>query len=76
MAFTIGQIDRLGERLRNNQEVSSQDLDLLQEYRKSYSEALPFIFESLRKVAISQANNALVTFRIPRIDSIINRLHR
>ena len=76
MAFTIGQIDQLGKRLRDNQEVSSQDLDLLQEYRKSYSEALPFIFESLRKVAISQDNKAIVTFRIKRIDTIINKLRR
>lgn len=76
MAFTIGQIDQLGKRLRDNQEVSSQDLDLLQEYRKSYSEALPFIFDSLRKVTISQDNKAIVTFRIKRIDTIINKLRR
>lgn len=76
MALTIGQVDQLGRRLREQQEASSQDLELLQEYRKSYSEALPFIFENLRHVAISKDNKAIVTFRIKRIDTIINKLRR
>lgn len=76
MFFSVGQIDQLGKRLRDDQEVSQQDLDMLQEYRKSYSDALPFIFEHLRKIAVSQDNKALVTFRIKRIDTIINKLRR
>lgn len=76
MEFTIGQIDQLGKCLRDDKEISQQDLDTLQEYRKSYSEALPFIFESLRKIVVSQDNKALVTFRIKRIDTIINKLRR
>ena len=35
MSCTIGQIDNLGKRLREQKEILPQDLDLLQEYRKS-----------------------------------------
>lgn len=76
MPLTVGQIDKLGKRLREQQEISQQDLELLQEFRKSYSDALPFVFESLRKSAIKVDGRAIVTFRIKRIDTIINKLRR
>lgn len=76
MTLSIGQIDKLGNRLRENADPTQEDLDFLQEYRKSYSAALPYIFEALRKSAIRIDNHAILTFRIKRINTIINKLRR
>lgn len=76
MSCTVGQIDKLGKRLREQKEISQEDLNLLQDYRKSYSDALPFVFETLRKSAVRIDSHAIVTFRIKRIDTIINKLRR
>lgn len=74
--MTNGEIDRLGERIKVNGKPNAEDLDLLQEFRKSYKDPLSRVFETLRNFAIKVDKEAIVTFRIKRIDTIIRKLHR
>lgn len=74
--MTNGEIDRLGEKIKVNGKPSMEDLDLLQEFRKSYKDPLSRVFETLRNFAIKVDKEAIVTFRIKRIDTIIRKLHR
>jgi len=74
--MTNGEIDRLGERIKVNGKPSTEDLDLLQEFRKSYKDPLSRVFETLRSFAIKVDKEAIVTFRIKRIDTIIRKLYR
>jgi len=74
--MTNGEIDKLGERIKVNGKPSTEDLDLLQEFRKSYKDPLSRVFETLRSFAIKVDKEAIVTFRIKRIDTIIRKLYR
>lgn len=74
--MTNGEVDRLGERIMLKGNPSSEDLDLLQEFRKSYKDSLSKSFEILRNIAIKVDKEAIVTFRIKRIDTIIRKLER
>lgn len=77
--YTNGDYIRLGDRLRNHtkyEDIDNQDLEILQTLRTSYKTPLSEIFGILQK-SISKVNpNAIVTYRIKRIDSIISKLHR
>ncbi len=74
--MTKGQIDRLGERISQSKQVSPEDLDMLQEFRKSYSDALSHMFEAIKEATVKVDEKAIVTFRIKRIDTIIRKLQR
>lgn len=74
--MTNGQIDRLGQRISQSRNVSSEDLDMLQEFRKSYSDALSHMFEAIKEAAVKVDEKTIVTFRIKRIDTIIRKLQR
>lgn len=74
--MTKGEIDRLGERISTSKVVSADDLNMLQEFRKSYSDALSHMFESIKEAAIKVDEKTIVTFRIKRIDTIIRKLQR
>ena len=74
--MTKGEIDRLGERISKSQAISAEDLNMLQEFRKSYSDALSHMFESIKEAAIKVDEKTIVTFRIKRIDTIIRKLQR
>lgn len=68
-------IDQLGVRLSEDT-PSKEDLDLLQEYRRSFGPALARTFEKLTTIAKQIDSQSIVTYRIKRIDSIIRKLKR
>jgi len=74
--MTNGEIDRLGDRIMISEKPSIKDLDMLQEFRKSYKDPLSRVFIVLRSFAIKVDREAIVTFRIKRIDTIIRKLNR
>lgn len=74
--MTNGEIDRLGDRIKDSKKPSLTDLGLLQEFRKSYKDPLSRVFETLRHFAIKVDKEAIATFRIKRIDTIIRKLSR
>lgn len=74
--LTKGEIDRLGKRIGAADVVSSEDMLLLQEYRQTFkdpiSRVFSFVIESARKID----RQCIVTYRIKRIDTIIEKLRR
>lgn len=75
--MTNGEIDRLGERIRNSRgNPNPKDIDLLQEYRQSFQEPIARVFSSVLQLARKVDRQAIVTFRIKRIDTIIDKLSR
>lgn len=76
-AITKGQIRRLGNSIRENTNtVSTDNLELLQAYRTSYKDALSKAFTLLTTLTRSVYTEAILSYRIKRIDSIIRKLHR
>lgn len=70
-------IKKLGERIaKSTGDISDSDLDMLQEYRRSFKEPLSEIFDTLRKLAIQIDTQSIVTYRIKRINTIIRKLRR
>ena len=68
---------RLGDRIRNNpEEISDDDLLMLQDLRIGYKEPLAIIFKSIEKTAYKVDNNCICTYRVKRIESIISKLLR
>ena len=74
--LTKGEIDRLGKRIGASTVVSSDDMLLLQEYRQTFkdpiSRVFSFVIESARKID----RQCIVTYRIKRIDTIMEKLRR
>lgn len=71
------QIDRLGELLTDqNTQNSEEALIQLQEYRKSFQQPLAEVFDFVLKKARALDKHTVVTYRIKRIDTIINKLRR
>lgn len=77
MTYTGGDIRRLGERIVvGNGEINNDDLDLLQEYRKSFSEPLSETFNSLTQIKNKVDRQGIIAFRLKRIKTIINKVLR
>lgn len=77
MKYTGGDIKRLGESIvKNNGYVSDDDLDLLQEYRKSYTEPLSLTFNKLVQIKNTVGRDGIIAFRLKRIRTIINKVLR
>ena len=77
--YTKGEYERLGNRLRTfdmQSEIPIEDLKMLQTFRTSYKEPLSQVFEILRKSILKIDKNAIVTYRVKRIESIISKLKR
>lgn len=75
--MTKGEIDRLGERLRlSSGKSTAEDIALLQEYRQSFQDAIARVFNTTLTAARKIDKQAIVTFRIKRIDTIIEKLIR
>lgn len=78
--YTKGDYVRLGERLRNYKikdiEIPIEDLEILQTLRTSYKVPLSRIFEVLQESIKRVNKEAIITYRIKRIDSIISKLTR
>ena len=77
--MTNKEINRLGDRIAYAQSVdlvNRDDLDLLQEFRKTYKDPLAKTFNRLLILARKVDKGAIVTYRIKRINTIIRKLQR
>lgn len=74
--MTKGEIDRLGERIQSSKELAIEDLNMLQEYRQSFQEAVANVFGFVLETARKIDKQCIVTFRIKRIDTIVEKLKR
>lgn len=74
---TNGEYRRLGDRIRQNPDnVSPEDLMMLQDLRVTYKEPLAIIFKEIEKMAIKADRDCICTYRVKRIESIISKLKR
>ncbi|TXD83113.1 hypothetical protein ESY86_11530 [Subsaximicrobium wynnwilliamsii] len=78
MKYTGGDINRLGERLREckDKHISDKDLDILQAHRLSFTEPLFKIFKELSQHKTRVERSAITAFRLKRISTIINKTIR
>lgn len=77
MNYTGGDIKRLGESIvKNKGYVSDDELDLLQEYRKSFTEPLSLTFNKLVQIKNTVGRDGIIAFRLKRIRTIINKALR
>lgn len=74
--MTKGEIDRLGKRIGSSEKVSGEDMLLLQEYRQTFQEPISRVFNFVIDAARKIDRQCIVTYRIKRIDTIIEKLHR
>lgn len=71
MEFSHKSIDKLGKRLVINE--NDDDLNLLQEYRKTFDKPLQNVFSVISQI---YRRDCIFAFRIKRLDSIIRKLKR
>lgn len=77
MTYTGGDIKRLGERIVEKKGiVNENDLELLQEYRKSFTEPLSATFNTLIQLKNKVDRQGIIAFRLKRIKTIINKVIR
>lgn len=75
--MTKGEIDRLGNKIRgSSKKLSEETLNELEDYRKVYKLPLSYIFNLICKKRYKISRDIIVTFRIKRFESIINKLDR
>lgn len=75
--MTKGEIDRLGDKIRNEfDNVSDETLLELQTYRTSHKDTIARVFNILCNVNRKMGRQNIVTYRIKRIESIIGKLYR
>ena len=74
--MTKGEIDRLGQKIGASAEVSQEDLNKLQEFRQTFQEPISSVFNFVLGVARKVDKQCIVTYRIKRIDTIVEKLRR
>lgn len=74
--MTKGEIDRLGEKIGSSKEVSCDDLNNLQEYRKTFQDPISRVFNFVLSTSRKIDKQFIVTYRIKRIDTIVEKLRR
>lgn len=75
--MTKGEIDRLGERIgKSTGSISESDLKMLQEYRATFQRPIAEVFAFANSTARKIDKQCIVTYRIKRIDTIIEKLRR
>jgi ppGpp synthetase/RelA/SpoT-type nucleotidyltranferase len=75
--MTNGEIDRLGNLIRSEADsISITTLNELQNHRISHKDTLAKVFQLICKFSKSVNRNAIVTYRIKRIESIVGKLVR
>lgn len=68
---------RLGDRIRKDPDnISDEDLRVLQQLRLTYKEPLAVIFTAIEKSAHKVDPNCICTYRVKRIESIVSKLLR
>ena len=71
------QIRRLGETIQKENGILTQEtLQQLEEYRISFKDFLSTAFHTIDKISNESFKNGIVTYRIKRFESIINKLIR
>lgn len=76
VVMTNGDIERLGKRIGTSNTVSSDDLEMLQKYRETFQIPISHVFNFILDAARKIDKSSIVTFRIKRIDTIVEKLHR
>tara|TARA_R100001369_G_scaffold14782_2_gene29503 strand:- start:4654 stop:5991 length:1338 start_codon:yes stop_codon:yes gene_type:complete len=77
MKYTGGDIRRLGERIvEHNGSINDKDLELLQEYRISFTQPLTETFNALTQIKNRVDRRGIIAFRLKRIKTIINKVLR
>lgn len=77
MKYTGGNIKRLGESIvKQKGYLIDDELDLLQEYRKSFIEPLTQTFNKLIKIKNNVSKDGIIAFRLKRIITIVNKVLR
>lgn len=74
--MTKGEINRLGQKIGASAEVSQEDLNKLQEFRQTFQEPISNVFNFVLGVARKVDKQCIVTYRIKRIDTIVEKLRR
>ena len=74
--MTKGEIDRLGQKIGASAEVSQEELNKLQEFRQTFQEPISNVFNFVLGVARKVDKQCIVTYRIKRIDTIVEKLRR
>ena len=74
--MTKGEIDRLGISIGGSAIVANNNLEQLQTYRKTFQEPLSRVFTFVLGAARKIDRQCIVTYRIKRIDTIIEKLRR
>lgn len=74
--MTNGEIDRLGQRIASSSEVLNRDIEQLQAFRQSFQEPISRVFSFVLHTARKLDRQSIVTYRIKRIDTIIEKLQR
>jgi hypothetical protein len=70
-------INKIGEDIaKRGGEITSDELELLQEFRTSFSKPLVNVFNLMRELADTLHPSSIIAFRLKRIDTIINKLSR
>lgn len=81
MALGRNTIHKLGKRIRESYgdgtgKVEEKDLEMLQEYRLSYRDDIAAIFKILYDISKRVDKYSIVTYRVKRIKSIVEKLKR
>jgi Region found in RelA / SpoT proteins len=70
-------INKIGENISaRGGEITHDELELLQEFRISFSKPLVNVFNIMRVLADKVHQSSIIAFRLKRIDTIINKLSR
>lgn len=70
-------INKIGEDIATRGgKITPEELELLQEFRTSFSKPLVNVFNIMRELAGIVHQHSIIAFRLKRIDTIINKLSR
>ena len=71
------EINKLGDRIAASKgQLTGEDLEALQEYRKTFKEPISRVFNFVLASARKIDRQSIVTYRIKRIDTIVEKLRR
>ena len=77
MDFSKKKIENLGDRIsKSSGNLLKDDLEELQEYRKIFKAPLSKVFDVLKELSLRVDRGSIVSYRIKRIDTIIEKLRR
>ena len=75
--ITKGDVNRLGEKIRTEfPNVSEPTLNLIQEHRISFKDSTNTTFNSLCSLSKRINKNSIITYRLKRINTIVDKLQR